>query len=295
MDVATALTRLGGVATGTALREQCGARAVRRAVARHDVVRASRNRYVLPDAGAALTAAARLHGKASHRSAALVHGWEIAFPPDRPHVTVPRGRNVPESRRDGVAVHWTRSWGGEDPVTGPVQTVLDCARDLPFAEALAVADSALRHSSVSVDDLRAAADALAGAGSRRVRRVVAHADPGAANPFESVLRALVIEAGFSAVTQLPIEVDGLVLHPDIADVDCRLVVEADSWTHHAGKDEDELDCARYNALVGDGWTVLRFTWQQAMLSPSYVRFVLAKVQGRSSERSEASQQGRDAA
>jgi hypothetical protein len=44
-----------------------------------------------------------------------------------------------------------------DGVTDPVRTVIDCARDLPFDEALAVADSALRSGKVGPDALRQAA------------------------------------------------------------------------------------------------------------------------------------------
>lgn len=79
--------------------------------------------------------------------------------------------------------------GAADAIaTDPEQTVVDCARDLPFPVALSVADSALRHG-VEPARLDAAAAAVRGAGAARVRRVVALADLRAANPFESSLRA----------------------------------------------------------------------------------------------------------
>ncbi len=40
--------------------------------------------------------------------------------------------------------------------TSKVRTVLDCATELPFDEALAVADSALRHGDVTREELDAA-------------------------------------------------------------------------------------------------------------------------------------------
>jgi hypothetical protein len=295
MDAVTALARLGGVASGTTLRQECGAGALRRAVARREIVRASRNRYVLPDAELAVQAAARLHGKASHLSAALIHGWEIAYRPQAPHVTVPRGRNVPAARRSGVVLHWTRTWNGGGFVTDEAQTVLDCARDLPFSEALAVADSSLRHGHVTRADLLERCSSVTGGGSRRIRRVVEHSDPRSANPFESVLRGIVIEAGLQPVPQLALELDGLVYHPDLTDEGRRVVIEGDSWTPHATKEGHERDCARYNSFSSEGWTVLRFTWQQVMLSPSYVRFVLAKVRRGTSERSDPSAEGESAA
>lgn len=55
------------------------------------------------------------------------------------------------------------------------------------------------------------------------------------------------------------------------------MVEADSWEFHTGHDEHSRDCVRYTALSVCGWTVLRFIWEQVMLSPSYVSDVLREV------------------
>ena len=52
-----------------------------------------------------------------------------------------------------------------------------------------------------------------GAGAKRIRRVLAHADGRSANPFESVLRALCIEAGLDVVPQAPIELPAGTVHP----------------------------------------------------------------------------------
>ncbi|QBX55885.1 DUF559 domain-containing protein [Nocardioides seonyuensis] len=59
-------------------------------------------------------------------------------------------------------------------------------------------------------------------------------------------------------------------HPDLADPFTGLAIEANSWAHHASKADHDEDCVRYNALVVAGWTVLRFTWEQVMFSPSEV-------------------------
>jgi very-short-patch-repair endonuclease len=149
--------------------------------------------------------------------------------------------------------------------TGKVRTFLYCAAELPFDEALAVADSALRHENVTREELEAAMG-----DDPRVRRVVAHATPLAANPFESVLRAILIEAGIEVVPQWETTLDGVTYHPDLAEPFAALAIEANSWTHHAGKAEHDADCVRYNALVVGGWTVLRFTWEQVMFSPQVV-------------------------
>ena len=62
-----------------------------------------------------------------------------------------------------------------DGVTSPLRTVLDCARRLPFSEALAVADSALRSGLVTEDELRLAAAGTRGPGCKNIRRAAAEA------------------------------------------------------------------------------------------------------------------------
>jgi hypothetical protein len=96
------------------------------------------------------------------------------------------------------------------------------------------------------------------------------ADGRAANPFESVLRALAIRAGADVIPQYEIRAGGLTLHPDLADPLRGIVLEADSWGFHASRHDHERDCVRYNALTASGWRVLRFAYDHVMVSPSYV-------------------------
>ncbi len=129
-----------------------------------------------------------------------------------------------------------------------------------------------------MNELLEGAARVRGKGAQRARLVAEHADALAANPFESVLRALIIESGHLAVQpQLAIAASGRVWHPDLVDVERRIIFEADSWTFHATRDGHGRDCVRYNALAMAGWLVLRFTWEQVMLSPTYVRSVLDEL------------------
>jgi hypothetical protein len=157
IDPVVALERLGGVADGTTLRLACGAWPVRKAVAEGRILHLGRNQYALLAAHEANVAAGKVHGVASHLSAAMAWGWKVKRAPHRPVVTVPRGRNLDD-------VH---GWQ-----TARVRTVVDCARELPFDEALAVADSALREGRVTRAELLAAAQAAPRRGrARRVLRV----------------------------------------------------------------------------------------------------------------------------
>lgn len=277
MQAVEALTRLGGIAGAQELLRLTSRRKLRRAVRRGEVEHVVRGRYALPTATEAARAAGSLNGVTCLRSAAAHHGWELKQQPERPEVAVPRGRRVPLARRAGVRVVWM-DLGVDDlaaGVTTPLRTVIDCARRLPFDEALAVADSALRCGAVTRKELDAVR--VRGAGAAAVRRVLQHADGRAANPFESVLRALAIEAGLAVEPQRPLDLGSGVVHPDLTDVSRRLVLEADSWTFHATRSAHRRDCARYNLLVVHGWLVLRFTWEQVMLEPAYVRWVLDQV------------------
>ena len=285
MNPVSALERLGGTSGTRALVRLTTRRRLRRAVARGLVLRTARGRYCLPTASDAGLAASRLTAVVAFRSAAAVHGWELKVQPECPEVIVRRGRKLTAEQRLDVHVHWANLADDQvvDGVTTPLRTVLDCARTLPFDEALAIADSALRSGLVTREDL----DGLdvRGAGAAAVRRVLAYADRRAANPFESVLRALCIEAGLAVEPQAALDLGTGIVHPDLVCRTLCLVMEADSWTFHASRKAHRRDCARYNLLVIRGWRVLRFTWEQVMHDQAYVRWALAEL-ARSVERPE---------
>lgn len=237
----------------------------------------ARGRYALPAAVDPRRSAVRLKGLASHTSAALHWGMAVAKAPQRPHVTVPRARSRLVAR--GVHLHWSdvAPEDSDDHVTSPRRTLLDCARTLPFAEGLAVADSALRDSLVDAEDLRHHAAALRGQGARLARHVVAHADARSANPFESVLRGLAISAGLQVQPQVLVRGDDFFARVDAADEHRRLALEADSFAFHGARSALERDCRRYDELVLLGWRVLRFAWEQVMLEPDWVLSVLERA------------------
>ena len=277
MEVVEAVTRLGGVAEARPLVALTSRRRVATAVRLGLVVRDARGRYALPTADAARRAASRLSGVVTGASAAAWHGWESKVPPPRPDVTVPAKRRVPLERRRGVDLRW-RDIEADDVQDGVLRTgptVIDCAKRLPFDEALAIADSALRHGNVTAEGLRRLADQVPTTGRARCRRVAREASGLAANPFESVLRAIALDVvGPDLRPQVVIEEDGWVGRPDLVDVGRRIVAEADSFEFHGHRVALKRDCERYNALVVRGWVVLRFSWEHVMHQPDYVRACL---------------------
>lgn len=276
MSPRSALEVLGGIATRSALLRLCDRAAVDRALASGDLVVTARGRYALPDTDAAVRTAHALSGVLSHRSAALAWGWAQKQPPQLPEVAVPANRRLTSEQRRAVRVR--RLALGPDEIDGVVttrrRTLADCLRSLPEAEALAIADSALRAGDVTSTDLARVADSLQGPGRTQARRVAARASELAANPFESVLRHLALEAGLDARPQVALFGSEFLGRPDLVDIERRLVLEADSFTWHGGRSALRRDTRRYNTLVVHGWTVLRFAYEDVMGDPGYVRSTL---------------------
>ena len=101
-----------------------------------------------------------------------------------------------------------------------------------------------------------------------------HASEAAANPFESMLRALAIEAGLDVRPQLPVLIGGTSRFADLGDRGRALLVEAESFEHHGSKSGFRRDTRRYTEFVVLGWTVLRFTWDDVVLMPEFVMWAL---------------------
>lgn len=275
MDIQVVLERLGGVADRGSLLSVCSRSELDAALADGCIVRLARNRYAVPAVDEARAAAARLGGVVSHLSAALAHGWKVKTAPERPSISVLRTR----SRMDGsgVDLHWAMLSASERAacVTDPVRTVVDCARTLPFDEALSVADSALRSGKVSKAALIAAAASAPRTGRAAALEVASAADPAAANPFETVLRAIALDVpGLRVVPQGAV---GTIGHADLVDPVLRVAIEAESFEFHALPEAFRYDVRRYTAMTRLGWLVVRFVWEDAMHRAAYVREVLADV------------------
>ena len=287
---------MGGVADVRRLVAFTSRRKVRTALRKGDIVRDARGRYALPTADAALRAANRLNGVVSHASAAAYYGWEMKRSPEQPTVTVPRNRKVADERRVGVDVKWRDV--PADHITGAgvtskAWTVIDCARTMAFDEALAIADSALRHGGVTTSQLIRLAEQVPSTGRAECLRVAREADGRAANPFESVLRAIALDVpGLDVEPQVVISEAGFVGRPDLVDRARCIVLEADSFEFHGKRKAMKRDCERYNALVLRGWLVLRFTWEHVMFQPDYIDACLRSALKRPQRRAALTERAR---
>lgn len=272
VDVASLLRAHGGCMRAGDIEVYASRRALRKAVAAGLVLRIGTGCYALPEADSRTSMALRFRGVLSHRSAAAHWGFALLPGPDVVHVSIPR-----KSRRTStpdVVLHY-RKLSASDVgagVTSPVQTVLDCLRDLSFAEALAVGDSALRSRAVHPGELVRLARPLRGPGSRRVRDRIRWLDPRSENAFESSCRAILIEGevlGF--VPQLAIRSDGRFLgRVDFGNDALRIVVECESFAYHGDRAALRRDCRRYTDLEAAGWRVIRVSWEHVMFDRTWV-------------------------
>ena len=205
-------------------------------------------------------------------------GRRAQGPPDRrarrPRMIVRRGR--PGRRRRSRDRHQPRA-----------TTLAMCLRRLPFDEALAIADSALRHGdSPSPGCARwpRLRGARLGAGATRrprSRRAVGqpvrvgaarHLPPGPRARRRTPGTHLAASSGWASVrtwsTATP-----------------RIVIEADSFEWHGDRAGSCSGRPALHLLVADGWTVLRFTWEDVMHDPDWVRAVLRRPSYGPNERS----------
>ncbi len=276
-DPVQVVTRLGGVATWRQLRSRTHWRRISASLDSGAIVRTAPGRYAIPTADLARVAASRLTGVSSHTSAAAYWDWAVKVVPADPHVIVGRKRKLTPAQRDGVVLRYRELAQGDIVdgwVTSPERTVIDCCLDLPFDEALAVFDSSWR-GGLKPRVVQQRALSLPTRQRNRVLALAEAADPRAANPFESVLRARSLDvAGLRLTPQVALRDGRFYARVDLADERLAIVAEADSFEFHGQRAALDRDCRRYNALVTRGWLVLRFSWEQVMFDAAGVAQVL---------------------
>jgi very-short-patch-repair endonuclease len=273
-DLETLMRQQGGVARRRDLLRLVTAEDIDTALADGLLTETSRGRYSSHDATVDVVAAHAAGGVLGGLSAAQHWGWAVKHEPKRPVVIVPRNRSL--VRGDLEVRRRDLPPGSVDAgVLNRVHTVVDCARTLPFDEALSVADSALRSGTVKRRDLLDCARASPRSGRPRAVRVAEAADPRADNPFETVTRAIALEIdGLRVQPQVGI---GSVGRVDLADEQLRIAIECESWAYHGGAQPFRVDVRRYTRLVCTGWLVVRFVWEDVMFQPGRVRADLEAV------------------
>ena len=245
---------------------------------------------------AAAIAPTRSRVAGSHRSAAIVHGLSLVGPlrVSRVELTRTRDGQGSRSRRPGILLHVAAlpaghvSWCRGVPVTSVARTVADLTRTLPFAEGVAVADSALRDQPVTRGELAALlAQCERWPGIQRARRVIAFADPLAESVLESISRAVFHEHGLPPPELQVVVGDG----EDIAGrVDFlwrrhRTIAEADGAVKYARPAQAMAQLNRDARLREAGFDVVHFTWPEIVRVPAQVVAAIRTAFRQTAERS----------
>lgn len=202
----------------------------------------------------------------------------------RLEVVVPRGAVVP--RRGGVRAREAAVPPADRWVLQPsgvrclrtARAVADLLRLLSRTEAVVVADAVQHAGLVTAGQLEA--ELAAQRGLRFVRLAgerLALSDARAESPPETRLRLALVDAGLSPVVQHDVVGSGgrWLARVDLAFPVQRVAVEYDGRAVHERPDVFTRDRQRQNALVGAGWTVLRYTAADLRYPPRVVAEVVA--------------------
>lgn len=264
MDVAVAVSRTGGVARSSELREfGCSKSSIATAVAHGSVVRIRRGWFALPGLPDLIMRAHRVGGRPACASVADSAGlWMLTRPVL--HVEVARAdsrfrlqhdANVARgaSVRNDVVLHWTDRDTSTQRLGQPLPTalrqMLTCADEL---EAVCAVDSAIHRGLVT--------RALVAIGcTPAAMRVLELCDERAESGTESVFRLRAAAAGFAFRVQVPVpggRTDFLFGE--------RLMVEVDGSEHHSGHAEFVADRERDAWHAAIGYYVVRLTYAQVV-------------------------------
>jgi len=237
------------------------------AVSAGALVHAGWGTYALPTAGRALVAAVCANGYLCRASAAAAWNLDLLRRPDRPQVLVADNSTI---QLPGVSLHRVprrelvdtvrRPW----PVTTLERTLIDCARTLPFPEALAIVDSALCTGRITSDKVRKLAQSVRGPGAVTARRALVAGDGRADSVGESATRAAALDAGLPP-PELQYEIrfgpTEFAAYTDLAwrwyrGREVKLAVEFDGLGPHGTRTALIRDRWRRNKIEKSGWGLL---------------------------------------
>lgn len=282
MSAVDALRHCGGDTSRSESLDRTTVGQLRAALAAGAIVRVGRGRYALPGRPPDRAAALAHDAVVSHLSAAGHWDLPVLSRPDVPQLTVARHRRVEAEPRATIRYGPVSAAERRDRVTSPARTVIDCARVLPLAESIAIADGAVKLDWVRPQQLQRLAAAARGPGSARIRRAMSLIDVRAESPIESALRVILVEAGIEGFEpQVPVRIDAAdrpyTLHVDLGNAAIRLGLEAEGFEFHGHRHGLVDDCRRYDELVAAGWRVLRFSYEHIVGEQDWIADVVRRA------------------
>lgn len=181
-------------------------------------------------------------------------------------------------RLDGVTVvRWAlptdQVRSASPPTTTTARTILDCLRLSPRVHRESMLDTALLRGWITVPALAAQVQALNGQhGSPAMLSLLRGVSGGARSRAEREAQQVLGRTGVPGWRwNCPVPlVDGTTAVVDAALPALKIAVEVDGRAFHTDAHAFQHDRTRQNALVGQGWIVLRFTWWDLTRRPDYV-------------------------
>lgn len=224
-------------------------------------------------------------GALSHLSAALWWDAKILHLPHQVHISVTSNRNT---HRKGVAVHKNRAEVLASAaihegllVSSPLHTVIDCAKTLPLAEALCVADDFLHRRICALEELEQALNTQSGRGSVNCRKVATLMSTLADSPAETLARLHIHLFGFSQPTEQfrVVTASGRTYRADFAWEYEKIILEVDGEVKYSGIYGDPRDVVReerrrQKELEREGWKIVRVGWNEVYHAPHLLKKVL---------------------
>lgn len=218
---------------------------------------------------------------ASHRTAAALFGLP-GFGQRSLDVTVPYGRRP---RLKAITVYlsgslpdWHRRVVSAIPVTSVARTLFDLCGSIHPKRAERALDTALSRRLVTVPACwRVLADLAehGRTGTVLMRALLSARGEGYVAPA-SVLEAELLRVLRDARLPAPAreidlgDADGWVGRVELVYREAHVLIEADSRLHHSSLLDRRADKARDDRFEADGWSVLRFTWDDVTRNPAYV-------------------------
>lgn len=269
------------------------ARTIQRRLAEGLLVRVNHRVLALPglpiDLAALTRAAVMVHPQAipTGPSAAALLGsgpWDAFDLGDRPWLVHERVAGVGARFVTHPGVRTVRACGIR--VAHPGDAVVDLLRLWPWRDALDLGQRAVVRRTITPADLVAAhARMTRMSGRAQLGRIVAELSRGTRSEAErrlvDLLRAVGIK-GWRA--DLRVVTPGRVYHLDIGFEAERLELAVDGRAFHTDARSFQIDRSRQNALVAEGWTILRFTWDDIVHRPREVvlqiQTMLARLRAR---------------
>lgn len=188
---------------------------------------------------------------------------------------VPRNRN---SRIEGVRLlrdeaHRKTIQGPGFRIACPEDAFIDTLIAVDAMEARRLLDESLQLHQIVTDDWLPLIDARSGrTGVSQLRRLRKMALEGTHSHGEREMKALLKRAGLQGwVANHQLHVNGrLFAELDFALLGLKICIEVDGRAFHSDDKAFQRDRDRQNQLIGLGWLVLRFTWEQITKTPDRV-------------------------